>query len=193
MSVKYIKKLKLILVIISIFLSVAMPVTCISLYPNFNLEKQAVSHFGVHENTQNIFTLSLILISFGVYVNNKERVNGTFAPSISKWLTIPLLISTLSLSGVGLFDMYNFIWLHNLFAGAFFLFYGIFVIMFGIYDVKYNMRRGFMSILFAFLMFLATILIGLYSGLAPFEFTFMFLMVLWNIIILPVNRFRSIA
>lgn len=179
--------------IVSIFVGVLMPITCVLLYPNFNLQEQAMSHFGVHENTQGIFLVSIILISFGVYINNSERIKSTFTSKPSRWLHIPLSISMLSLLMVGVFDMGNFLWLHNIAAGIFFLSYAIFVSLFGIFDIKYNLRRGVVSLIFSFLMFSATILIGLFSGLSPFEFTFMFLMIVWNIFALPYNRFKNIS
>jgi len=180
MNPNRIKSIRRAYIIFSIILGVISPLLCYWLIPHFNIENDPLSKFGISTQTSDIWFLSLLFISIGLWLNGEYRIEEMIKKE--KWrplLQWMLRISTFSLLLMALIDM-SWHWTHKIVALLFFCGYNLFVFAFGIVRSLTYVRRGMFSVIMATLMLSTSLLILPFPSYGIAEISYIFLIVLWN-------------
>ena len=164
----------------SMSLGVASPLVCWYMIPDFNPIEKPLSYFGVAEITAWYWNLSLIIISFAIYLNAKKSLSIYFKKlKTLRILRVLLAVSFISLFLTALIPMNREV-LHRISASGFFLTYNFFVFFFGISrSIKY-LRKGLFSIFIGVLMLLSSLLLIPFPSYGIFEIVYVFLIIFWN-------------
>ena len=164
----------------SMSLGVISPLICWYMIPDFNPIEKPLSYFGVAEITAWYWNLSLIIISFAIYLNAKKSLHIYF----NKLKTLRILRILLTVSFVSLFLTaavpMNRDVLHRISASGFFLTYNFFVFFFGISRSLKYLRKGLLSIFVGALMLLSSLLLIPFPSYGVFEIVYVFLIIFWN-------------
>lgn len=180
MEHRQIKKIRRIYIIISILLGIVVPIVCYYLLPEFNIQTDPLSKFGVSTETSKLWFWSLMLISLGLWLNGEHRVDCLIKRE--KWkpiLKLILRVSIVSLILTALIDMsYN--WAHKIVALIFFCGYNLFVFTFGIVRSLNYLKRGMFSVTMGALMLLTSLLVIPFPSYGVAEIAFITLISIWN-------------
>ena len=164
----------------SMSLGVISPLICWYMIPDFNPIEKPLSYFGVAEITAWYWNLSLIIISFAIYLNAKKSLPIYF----NKLKTLRILRILLTVSFVSLFLTavvpMNRDVLHRISASSFFLTYNFFVFFFGISRSLKYLRKGLLSIFVGALMLLSSLLLIPFPSYGVFEIVYVLLIIFWN-------------
>ena len=164
----------------SMSLGVISPLICWYMIPDFNPIEKPLSYFGVAEITAWYWNLSLIIISFAIYLNAKKSLHIYF----NKLKTLRILRILLTVSFISLFLTavvpMNRELLHRISASSFFLTYNFFVFFFGISRSLKYLRKGLFSIFIGALMLLSSLLLIPFPSYGVFEIVYVLLIVFWN-------------
>ena len=164
----------------SMSLGVISPLICWYMIPDFNPIEKPLSYFGVAEITAWYWNLSLIIISFAIYLNAKKSLSIYF----NKLKTLRILRILLTVSFISLFLTavvpMNRVLLHRISATSFFLTYNFFVFFFGISRSLKYLRKGLFSIFIGSLMLLSSLLLIPFPSYGVFEIVYVLLIVFWN-------------
>ena len=164
----------------SMSLGVISPLICWYMIPDFNPIEKPLSYFGVAEITAWYWNLSLIMISFAIYLNAKKSLPIYF----NKLKTLRILRILLTVSFISLFLTavvpMNRELLHRISASSFFLTYNFFVFFFGISRSLKYLRKGLFSIFIGALMLLSSLLLIPFPSYGVFEIVYVLLIVFWN-------------
>ncbi len=164
----------------SMSLGVISPLICWYMIPDFNPIEKPLSYFGVAEITAWYWNLSLIMISFAIYLNAKKSLPIYF----NKLKTLRILRILLTVSFISLFLTavvpMNRELLHRISASGFFLTYNFFVFFFGISRSLKYLRKGLFSIFIGALMLLSSLLLIPFPSYGVFEIVYVLLIVFWN-------------
>lgn len=164
----------------SMSLGVLSPLICWYMIPDFNPIEKPLSYFGVAEITAWYWNLSLIMISFAIYLNAKKSLHIYF----NKLKTLRILRILLTVSFISLFLTavvpMNSVLLHRISASSFFLTYNFFVFFFGISRSLKYLRKGLFSIFIGSLMLLSSLLLIPFPSYGVFEIVYVLLIVFWN-------------
>ena len=167
----------------SMSLGVISPLICWYMIPDFNPIEKPLSYFGVAEITAWYWNLSLIMISFAIYLNAKKSLPIYF----NKLKTLRILRLLLTVSFISLFLTavvpMNRVLLHRISASSFFLTYNFFVFFFGISRSLKYLRKGLFSIFIGALMLLSSLLLIPFPSYGVFEIVYVLLIVFWNAIL----------
>ena len=179
-----IKKIRRWYITFSILLGILAPLVFIYLNPSFDPRIHPISHFGILADTKLFFKISIMILSIALFWNGETITRKMIKKNTWKnKLYILLLFASINLFLIGVIPMNWGLW-HLLPAFFFFLFYTIFVFLFGIARSMSYVRKGFFSVFVAFLMLLTSLLINLFSSYGVAEIVYIFLIFLWNIIML---------
>tara|TARA_B100001741_G_scaffold110795_1_gene91072 strand:+ start:66 stop:605 length:540 start_codon:yes stop_codon:yes gene_type:complete len=161
-------------------LGVISPLICWYMIPDFNPIEKPLSYFGVAEITAWYWNLSLIIISFAIYLNAKKSLHIYFNKLKNlRILRILLTVSFVSLFLTAVVPM-NRVLLHRISASGFFLTYNFFVFFFGISRSLKYLRKGLFSIFIGSLMLLSSLLLIPFPSYGVFEIVYILLIVVWN-------------
>ena len=164
----------------SMSLGVISPLICWYMIPDFNPIEKPLSYFGVAEITAWYWNLSLIIISFAIYLNAKKSLSIYFNKlKTLKVLKVLLLVSFISLFLTAVVPM-NRELLHRISASGFFLTYNFFVFFFGISRSLKYLRKGLFSIFIGSLMLLSSLLLIPFPSYGVFEIVYILLIIFWN-------------
>tara|TARA_Y100000589_G_scaffold76423_1_gene70164 strand:+ start:2152 stop:2652 length:501 start_codon:yes stop_codon:yes gene_type:complete len=148
--------------------------------PDFNPIEKPLSYFGVAEITAWYWNLSLIIISFAIYLNAKKSLPIYFHKlKTLRILRILLTVSFVSLFLTAVVPMNRDV-IHRISATGFFLTYNFFVFFFGISRSLKYLRKGLLSIFIGALMLLSSLLLIPFPSYGVFEIVYVLLIILWN-------------
>ena len=160
----------------SMSLGVLSPLICWYMIPDFNPIEKPLSYFGVAEITAWYWNLSLIIISFAIYLNAKKSLPIYF----NKIKTLRILKASyrafISLFLTAVVPM-NRVLLHRISATGFFLTYNFFVFFFGISRSLKYLRKGLFSIFIGSLMLLSSLLLIPFPSYGVFEIIYVLLII----------------
>ena len=164
----------------SMSLGVLSPLICWYMIPDFNPIEKPLSYFGVAEITAWYWNLSLIILSFAIYLNAKKSLPIYF----NKIKTLRILRLLIGVSFISLFLTavvpMNRVLLHRISATGFFLTYNFFVFFFGISRSLKYLRKGLFSIFIGSLMLLSSLLLIPFPSYGVFEIIYVLLIIFWN-------------
>ena len=164
----------------SMSLGVISPLICWFMIPDFNPIEKPLSYFGVAEITAWYWNLSLIIISFAIYLNAKKSLAIYF----NKLKTLRVLRILITVSFISLFITavvpMNKELIHRISASSFFLTYNFFVFFFGISRSLKYLRKGLFSIFIGSLMLLSSLLLIPFPSYGIFEIVYVLLIIFWN-------------
>ena len=164
----------------SMSLGVISPLICWYMIPGFNPIEKPLSYFGVAEITAWYWNLSLIIISFAIYLNAKKSLPLYFDKLKNlRILRALLVISFISLFLTAVVPM-NRALIHRISATGFFLTYNFFVFFFGILRSLKYLRKGLFSIFIGSLMLLSSLLLIPFPSYGAFEIVYVLLIIFWN-------------
>ena len=180
MQIKRVRFWRRVYLLFSMSLGVISPLICWYMIPDFNPIEKPLSYFGVAEITAWYWNLSLIIISFAIYLNAKKSLPIYF----NKLKTLRILRILLTVSFVSLFltavvPMNRYV-LHRISASGFFLTYNFFVFFFGISRSLKYLRKGLLSIFVGALMLLSSLLLIPFPSYGVFEIVYVLLIIFWN-------------
>ena len=164
----------------SMSLGVISPLICWYMIPDFNPIEKPLSYFGVAEITAWYWNLSLIMISFAIYLNAKKSLPIYFNKlKTLRILRVLIVVSFISLFLTAVFSL-NKPLIHRISASGFFLTYNFFVFFFGISRSLKYLRKGLLSIFIGALMLLSSLLLIPFPSYGVFEIVYVLLIVFWN-------------
>ena len=164
----------------SMSLGVLSPLICWYMIPDFNPIEKPLSYFGVAEITAWYWNLSLIIISFAIYLNAKKSLPMYFIKiKTLRILRVLLVVSFISLFLTAVFSL-NKPLIHRISATGFFLTYNFFVFFFGISRSLKYLRKGLFSIFIGSLMLLSSLLLIPFPSYGVFEIVYVLLIIFWN-------------
>ena len=164
----------------SMSLGVLSPLICWYMIPDFNPIEKPLSYFGVAEITAWYWNLSLIIISFAIYLNAKKSLPMYFIKiKTLKILRVLIVVSFISLFLTAVFSL-NKPLIHRISATGFFLTYNFFVFFFGISRSLKYLRKGLFSIFIGSLMLLSSLLLIPFPSYGVFEIVYVLLIIFWN-------------
>ena len=180
MQINIVRFWRRVYLLFSMSLGVISPLICWYMIPDFNPIEKPLSYFGVAEITAWYWNLSLIMISFAIYLNAKKSLPIYFNKlKTLRILRILLTVSFISLFLTALVPM-NRELLHRISASSFFLTYNFFVFFFGISRSLKYLRKGLFSIFIGALMLLSSLLLIPFPSYGVFEIVYVLLIVFWN-------------
>lgn len=164
----------------SMSLGVLSPLICWYMIPDFNPIEKPLSYFGVAEITAWYWNLSLIIISFAIYLNAKKSLPMYFVKiKTLRILRVLIVVSFISLFLTAVFSL-NKPLIHRISATGFFLTYNFFVFFFGISRSLKYLRKGLFSIFIGSLMLLSSLLLIPFPSYGVFEIVYVLLIIFWN-------------
>lgn len=164
----------------SMSLGVLSPLICWYMIPDFNPIEKPLSYFGVAEITAWYWNLSLIIISFAIYLNAKKSLPMYFIKiKTLRILRVLIVVSFISLFLTAVFSL-NKPLIHRISATGFFLTYNFFVFFFGISRSLKYLRKGLFSIFIGSLMLLSSLLLIPFPSYGVFEIVYVLLIIFWN-------------
>ena len=109
---------------------------------DFNPIEKPLSYFGVAKITAWYWNVSLLIISFAIYINAKKALGFYFSKKLQRTiLNCLLIISFFGLFITAIIPMDNEL-LHRISASLFFLTYNFFVFCFGVFRSSKDIRKG---------------------------------------------------
>ena len=164
----------------SMSLGVLSPLICWYMIPDFNPIEKPLSYFGVAEITAWYWNLSLIIISFAIYLNAKKSLPMYFIKiKTLRILRVLIVVSFISLFLTAVFSL-NKPLIHRISSTGFFLTYNFFVFFFGISRSLKYLRKGLFSIFIGSLMLLSSLLLIPFPSYGVFEIVYVLLIIFWN-------------
>ena len=164
----------------SMSLGVLSPLICWYMIPDFNPIEKPLSYFGVAEITAWYWNLSLIIISFAIYLNAKKSLPMYFIKiKTLRILRVLIVVSFISLFLTAVFSL-NKPLIHRISATGFFLTYNFFVFFFGISRSLKYLRKGLFSMFIGSLMLLSSLLLIPFPSYGVFEIVYVLLIIFWN-------------
>lgn len=156
---------------------------------NLEISMLPLSIFGTNSETNSIWVLTLIYTSIALWLN--PALNAIENNLKYKKTTIVIFtISGISLILLGLLNMKDNNFLHNLFAFIFFISYIIGIFISGFQMIKSDFRMAMISISISILMLLCVCWLMVDIQSIP-EILFIILSFIWNFSIIYSNRVKT--
>lgn len=181
---------------ITLWLAILLPTIAGLSIKDWSLYTDALSDFGTHPGTAGIWSVFLVIVAIGLWLNGTIQIDEVYIKDKKKSYILFCILTT---ACIGLFltalVTNEFHLPHGIVVAVFFLAYALFIFMFGFWQISTSLKNGAFSIISAFTLILTTLLVIPYSGLAMFEIAYISLIIFWNWALLkkwPVDKITNI-